>query len=175
MNEAPLWQAISAAEAAAKLEVVPESGLTKKQREERLAKYGSNTLPVTPPPSVWTLLMRQVKSFIVLVLVGTAVLSVALGELGDAAAILVALLLNVVVGFLMDYGAERDIASLSSLSTPRARVRRDGHEVELSASELLPGDVILLESGDRVPADARIYSGECSIDCLLYTSPSPRD
>lgn len=172
MNEAPLWQAISATEAAAKLEVVPESGLTTKQREERLAKYGPNTLPVTPPPSVWTLLMRQVKSFIVLVLVGTAVLSVALGELGDAAAILVALLLNVVVGFLMDYGAERDIASLSSIVTPRARVRRDGHEAELSASELLPGDVILLESGDRVPADARIYSGECAIDESLLTGES---
>ena len=172
MNEAPLWQAISATEAAAKLEVVPESGLTTKQREERLAKYGPNTLPVTPPPSVWTLLMRQVKSFIVLVLIGTAVLSVALGELGDAAAILVALLLNVVVGFLMDYGAERDIASLSSIVTPRARVRRDGHEVELSASELLPGDVILLESGDRVPADARIYSGECAIDESLLTGES---
>ena len=77
MNEAPLWQALSAAEAAAKLEVIPESGLTKQQLEQRLAKYGPNTLPVTPPPSVWTLLMRQVKSFIVLVLVGTAVLSVA--------------------------------------------------------------------------------------------------
>ena len=121
---------------------------------------------------MWTLLWRQLKSFIILVLLGAVILSFAIREIGDALAILAALLLNVAVGFLMDFRSERDIASLTSVSSPRARVRRDGHEVDLPARELVPGDILLLDSGDRVPADARILSGECSIDESLLTGES---
>jgi Ca2+-transporting ATPase len=172
MNQAPLWQTLSAAETAAQLGVDPERGLTPEQVTQRLSQYGRNTLPEAVPPSLWTLIWRQLKSFIVVVLLSAAVLSAALGELGDALAIFAALLINVVVGFLMDFRAERDIASLRSLSSPKARVRRDGHEVELLAAEVLPGDVVLLDSGDRVPADARLFSGECAVDESLLTGES---
>jgi len=154
MNQAPLWQTLSAAETAVQLGVDPERGLTPEQVTERLSQYGRNTLPEAVPPSLWTLIWRQLKSFIVVVLLSAAVLSAALGELGDALAIFAALLINIVVGLLMDFRAERDIASLRSLSSPKARVRRDGHEVELSAAEVLPGDVVLLRrprTGRRPP------------------------
>ncbi len=168
----PIWHQLSSAQTAAQLGVALEHGLTAAQVQERRARYGENTLPETPPPSLWVLLGRQVKNFIVLVLLGAVVLSLVLGERGDAVAIVVALILNVAVGLLMDYRAERDIASLRSLSSPRARVRRDGHEDQLLASELVPGDVVLLEAGDRVPADARLFSGVCAVDESLLTGES---
>ena len=168
----PAWHTLSPAEVATQLGVNPEHGLSTQEVQQRLARYGPNQLPQTPPPSIWALLLRQVKSFIVLILLGTAVLSLAIGELGDALAIFVALTLNVAVGLLMDFRAERDIASLQSLSAPLARVRRDGHEVQLPASELMPGDTVLLESGDRVPADARLISGQCTVDESQLTGES---
>ena len=137
MSETPLWQALSPAEAASQLGVDPDHGLTPEQVAERLSRYGKNKLPETAPPTLWTLLWRQLKSFIVWVLLGAAAVSLLLGELGDALAIVSALLINVAIGLLMDFRAERDIASLRSLTSPRARVRRDGHEVELPAADIL--------------------------------------
>jgi Ca2+-transporting ATPase len=168
----PAWHRLTPQEAATTLGVEPDRGLSTEVVRERLVSHGPNTLPETPPPSMWTLLWRQLKSFIILVLLGAVILSFAIREIGDALAILAALLLNVAVGFLMDFRSERDIASLTSVSSPRARVRRDGHEVDLPAQELVPGDILLLASGDRVPADARILSGECSIDESLLTGES---
>ena len=168
----PIWYQLSSAQTAEQLGVEPQRGLSAAQVQERQARHGKNALPETLPPSLWTLLGRQVKDFIVLVLLGAVGLSLVLGERGDAVAIVVALVLNVAVGLLMDWRAERDIASLRSLSSPRARVRRDGHEVELPASELVPGDVVLLESGDRVPADARLIGGVCAVDESLLTGES---
>lgn len=172
MTASRRWHELSPAEAAAQLGVDPARGLTASEVRERLLRHGPNVLPETPPPSLLTLLGRQIKNFIVVLLFATVVLSAVLGELGDALAILAALLLNVLVGLFMDYRAERSIASLQSLTAPQARVRREGQEREVPAGEVVPGDVVLLGAGDRVPADARILSGECKVDESLLTGES---
>lgn len=172
MSAVARWQALSPEAAAVELGVEPTQGLASSEVRERLLRHGPNVLPETPPPSLLILLGRQIKNFIVALLFATVLLSLFLGEIGDALAILAALLLNVGVGLLMDYRAERAIASLRSLTSPQARLRRDGQELEAPAGEVVPGDVVLLSAGDRVPADARIFSGECSVDESLLTGES---
>ena len=97
----------------------------------------------------------------VLVLLGTVVISVLLGEYLDAVAIFAILFLNAVLGFVQEYRAERSIEMLNKLAADHCRVIRDGHKALLDASLLVPGDIILLEPGDRVPADARLL--ECQL------------
>ena len=119
------WFRLTPEAAASELGVDPTRGLAPAEAAERLARHSPNALPRTPPPSLWSLILRQVANFIVALLAAAALLSCVLGHVADALAILAALVLNVVVGFVMDYRAEHDIAALATLTAPRARVRRD--------------------------------------------------
>lgn len=166
------WSELTPEQAAAELGVDPARGLSSDEVEARRSRYGPNSLPKTPPPSLWSLILRQVTNFIVVLLAIAALLSFVLGEIADGLAILAALLLNVVVGFVMDYQAEHQIAALQTLTAPRARVRRAGNVLDVDASELVPGDVLVVEAGDRLPADGRLYSGELSVDESLLTGES---
>lgn len=166
------WLRLTPEAAAAELGVDPARGLSPAEASERLARHGPNALPRTPPPSIWALILRQVTNFIVGLLAAAALLSLMLGHVADAVAILAALVLNAGVGFVMDYRAECDIAALATLTVPRARVRRDGHVFDLPAEEIVPGDVLVVEAGDRLPADGRLFSGELSVDESLLTGES---
>lgn len=163
------WFGLAPETAASELGVDPARGLTPAEAAARLALHGPNALPRTPPPSLFSLILRQVRNFIVALLAVAALLSLMLGQVADACAILAALVLNAVVGFAMDYQAERDIAALQTLTAPRARVRRDGNVFDLPAEDIVPGDVLIVEAGDRLPADGRLYSGELSVDESLLT------
>lgn len=166
------WARLTPEQVASELGVDPARGLSASEAAARLARLGPNALPRAPAPSIGSLILRQVTNFIVVLLAIAALLSLMLGQIADALAILAALLLNVVVGFVMDYQAEREIAALQSLTAPRARVRRDGNVYDLPAIELVPGDVLIVEAGDRLPADGRLFSGELSVDESLLTGES---
>ncbi|HEY9899966.1 MAG TPA: cation-transporting P-type ATPase [Pantanalinema sp.] len=171
-SPAPPWHVLTPEAAAHRLDVQPDRGLDAAQVAERLGRFGPNALPRVEPPSLLTLALRQVTNFIVLLLSAAAVISWLLGEAADALAILAALVLNAVVGFVMDYQAERDIASIQALTAPRARVRRAGNVLEIDSEQLVPGDVVLIEAGDRIPADGRILAGSFSADESLLTGES---
>ncbi|HEY8206476.1 MAG TPA: cation-translocating P-type ATPase, partial [Myxococcaceae bacterium] len=131
-------------------------GLTADQAAARLEQFGSNELQrekATPP---WRVFLGQFKGALIWLLLGACVISAALGEVGDAIAIGAILLINAVVGFLQEYRAERAVLALRSMTAPHARVRRDGHAQVIPSTQVVPGDVLLLEAGDLVAADARL-------------------
>ena len=151
------WHALSADEAVARLET-RRDGLTTAEARARLARFGPNALPPSPPFPWWRVLLDQLRSTVVLLLVAAVVLSL-IGRQGlDAAAIFAVLVLNVVIGVGTELPARRAIEALHALEAPRALVARDGHVEEIGARELVTGDVVVLEAGAAVPADARLIA-----------------
>lgn len=166
------WHELFPQEAARTLGVDPAVGLSAAEVVLRRHSVGANTLPVAPPPSLLGMLMAQLENLVSLLLLLAALISLLLGEVANALAILLATLLNAGVGLYMDVRAEQAMAILKAMAAPRARVRRDAQEAEIPASELVPGDVVLLEAGARVPADGRLIHGECSVDESMLTGES---
>jgi Ca2+-transporting ATPase len=150
------WHALSAAASAAALSSNLDAGLTAEEASRRHASHGFNELPEASPPSLLKLFFSQFTSIIVWVLIGAAVVSGLLEDWLDAAAIVTIVFLNGLLGFVQEFRAEQSLAALRKMSVSMARVFRDGVLRSLPARELVPGDVILLEAGDRVPADARL-------------------
>jgi Ca2+-transporting ATPase len=155
------WYTASTAKLLKELRVNPSLGLSNQEAKSRLERMGPNVLVTAPPISPWRIFLSQFQDFMVLVLLGTVVISVLLGEYLDAAAIFAILFLNAVLGFVQEYRAERSIEMLGRLAAEHCRVVRDGHKTLIAAADLVPGDIILLETGDRVPADARLL--ECQL------------
>jgi len=153
--EEPIWSTSPAA-AARRLSVDPEAGLSTQDARERLGTHGLNRLREVKPPSAWRILFDQFASVIVALLAVAAVVAYAFGEWLDGTAILTVLALNSLIGFVTEHRAVRSMEALRSLGSVRARVRRDGREVEVPATQLVPGDVLLLDAGDVVTADARL-------------------
>ncbi|MBR7038095.1 MAG: ATPase, partial [Oscillospiraceae bacterium] len=127
------------------------NGLTTTQAEALLREHGPNTLAQTKPPGPLRIFFRQFKDAMVLILLAATGVSAALGEWTDAVTILVIVLLDAVLGFVQEYRTERTLEALRSMTTPTARVWRDGQLCEVSAETLVPGDVIAVEAGDCVP------------------------
>jgi len=141
------------------LGVDTEVGLGPDEVERRHRVHGANRLAETPPRSRWAILLDQFRNVLVLVLVGAAVLAGLIGDLKDMLVIGVVLTINALLGFLQEIRAENSLAALKAMLVSRARVRRNGTIVEIAAEDLVPGDVVLLDAGDRVPADGRILGG----------------
>ncbi len=133
-----------------------ERGLIEAGVEERRARYGPNQLAEAPPVPLWRKFLAQFQELMVVILIVAAVISGAVGEWADTLAILAIVLLNGILGFLQEERAGRALAALQKLSSPMARVLRDGQLRSVPASELVPGDRIELEAGDSIPADARL-------------------
>ena len=133
-----------------------ERGLASQEVERRRTEFGPNELPEAPPPSLVKLFLSQFTSVMVWVLIGAAIISGLLEDWLDAAAILTIVILNGLLGFVQEFRAERSLAALRKMSVTMARVFRDGVLRSIPARELVPGDVILLEAGDRIPADTRL-------------------
>jgi Ca2+-transporting ATPase len=150
------WHRRADGEVAAALGTDAASGLTAAEAERRYRSDGPNALPRADAVSPLVLLAGQFKSVVVWVLVAAALVSLGLGETIDAVAILAIVVLNAAIGFYQEYRAERAVAALARLTAPRARVVRDGHATVVPAAEVVRGDVLLLEGGDLVAADARL-------------------
>ncbi len=147
-----------AAEAAlAHLQSSPQ-GLTAAEAGQRLARFGPNRLREKPPRPVWLKFMDQFKNLLVLVLIGAAALAGAIGDTKDAVVILIVIVLNAGLGFYQEHRAEATLVALKQMLARHARVRRGNEVVQVDAEALVPGDIVLLEAGDRVPADARVLA-----------------
>lgn len=128
-------------------------GLSSSQAHQNLQTYGPNSLPAEPPTYGLTLFLSQFPSVINTILFLAAALSVAIGNWLDCLFILATLLLNAVFGFVQEYKAEKSLEKLKTYAQPTARVLRDGQEHEIKAEMIVPQDVVLLQEGDRIPAD----------------------
>ncbi|MDR5682615.1 MAG: cation-transporting P-type ATPase [Armatimonadota bacterium] len=148
--------ALSPEEAARHLGTDLQQGLHPSESARRVRSVGSNALAETTGPSPMRILFAQFQSPLVAVLLAAAVVSRLLGNTKEAVAVGVVVALNTALGFLQEYRAERAMFALRHLVVPKARVRRAGRVTEVASSELVPGDLVLLEAGDRVPADARL-------------------
>jgi Ca2+-transporting ATPase len=155
-TEHPPWHSLSGKEAAQALHTDPAGGLSTVSVAERLTRFGENKLAEATPRPLWLKFIDQFKNFLVIVLLLAAGLSWAIGDLKDAAVILIVVFLNAGLGFWQEHRAERTLAALKEMLAAHARVRRDGKVSEVEASQLVPGDIVLLEAGDRVPADGRL-------------------
>jgi len=137
-----------------------ENGLEEAQSKQRLEKAGPNSLDVAVGVSPLRLLARQVNSPLIYLLIGAAVLSFVIGHRVDAGVIVGVVILNTMLGFFQEWRAEGALNALREMSAHHARVLRNGHPQEIDAAQVVPGDVLALETGDRVAADARILSGD---------------
>jgi len=133
-----------------------QTGLSGEDAARRLAEHGPNELAASAGPSPWSLLLAQFKNVLIVILLVAVGLSALLGHALEAVVIAVILLFAVVLGFVQEYRAERAMEGLRRMAAPVATALRDGEEREVAARELVPGDVVRLEAGARVPADARI-------------------
>ena len=131
-------------------------GLSNSEAAKRFAEIGPNEIQAAKPVSAWEILLEQFKNVLILILLGATVLSLFLGHGVESIIIAVIVLFAVLLGFVQEYRAERAIEALRQMAAPTASVMRDGSEVKIPARELVPGDVILLRTGDRIPADARL-------------------
>ena len=152
------WHTLAVAEVALELGVTPAHGLAETEAESRLAQHGENRLLEAKPRPQWLKFLDQFKNFLVIVLLFAAALAWAIGNPKDAAVILIVVLFNAALGFYQEHRAEKTLAALKGMLATRARVRRGGQIVELDAVQLVPGDLVLLEAGDRVPADGRLMA-----------------
>ena len=133
-----------------------ENGLTNAEAAERLAEFGPNELVERGLKSPWRILWEQLTSTMVVILIIAAVVSAFLGDFKDSIAILAIVIVNAILGFRQEYRAEQAMAALKKMAVPTVKVRREGHVHEISARELVPGDIVLLETGNLVPADCRL-------------------
>ncbi len=153
----PIWNA-SREEALASLDTSSSHGLTEAEARRRLQRHGANHLKEKPPRPAWLKFLDQFKNLLVIVLIGAAALAGAIGDIKDAVVILVVVVFNASLGFYQEHRAEATLAALRNMLAQRARVRRGGEVLEIAAENLAPGDIVLLEAGDRVPADARVLA-----------------
>ncbi len=150
------WYKFDVDETLNKLETDLKEGLSRSAVTQRLEKYGLNELIERGSKHPLLILWDQVKEIMVVILIVAAVVSAFLGEYNDVIVIMAIVILNAILGFTQEYRAEQAIAALKKLAVPSVKVRRDGRIEEISARELVPGDVVFLETGDLIPADGRI-------------------
>ena len=154
------WHSLDAEEAAQLLAVEPETGLAREEARERLERFGPNRLPEEEGEGALLRFLKQFHNVLIYVLLVAAVFTAFLGEWIDTGVILAVVLVNAIIGFVQEGKAEQALEGIRDMLSPEAQVRRDGQRETLDAEELVPGDLVLLESGDRVPADLRIISAK---------------
>src|SRR3569832_60755 len=150
------WHALESHDVSLVLKVDPKAGLTPAEVNERQLRYGPNTLQRIQSRPAWRVLVDQFASIVIALLAIAAVISWATGDGAEAIAILIVLILNAAVGFATEWQAGRALDALRRQSRTLTRVRRNGFESTVDAEELVPGDIVILNAGDRVPADARL-------------------
>jgi Ca2+-transporting ATPase len=153
---ATVWHTLSVADAIERLGSDADAGLTSDESAARLASYGPNLLKAAERGGALKMFLGQFNDFMIWILMGAVALSALEGQVAEAIAITAILVLNGVLGFVQEYRAERAMEALKEMAAPTAAVVRDGAETSLPAHMLVPGDIVLLTSGDRVPADGRL-------------------
>jgi len=149
----------SAADAAKDLEVDIAVGLTDEDAQARSAKYGKNRLEGGKEKSILQMALEQLKDFLVIILVIAAVVSMFLGEMLEGIIIIAIVILNTFLGVYQENKASNALKALREMSSPHAKVLRNGAIVEVASSDVVPGDVVIIEAGDYIPADVRLVEG----------------
>ena len=172
MEQTTYWHTKTPEEALALLKS-DRGGLSAAEAARRCREYGPNELPSGQRTRWVQVLLSQFKSLLILILIAAAIMSVFLGDLAESLAIGAIVLLSVLLGFIQEFRAERAIDALRQMAAPTARVLRDAVEQKIRSRELVPGDLILLGIGDRVPADARIIDApNLKVDEAVLTGES---
>ncbi len=156
--EQTAWYAKSAEQTAAELGVDPLKGLSAEDVTRRLAEYGPNELPAEPPPSTWVVARSQLANPMNIMLLIVGVASFAISQIATGFVVTALVTFNVLMATNQELKARASVDALAQLQVPRARARRSGHVEEIESNKLVPGDVVLLEAGDLVPADGRILT-----------------
>ena len=160
MNDTIHYHTLSTEEAAKHLESHPKHGLSQAVVQQRLQRDGENRLAEPPVRPAWLKFLDQFRNLLVSILLVAAAVAFAVGDLKDAVVILIVVLLNAALGFWQEHRAEATLAALKGMLAARARVRRDGKLQEIEATQLVAGDIVLLEAGDRIPADGRLLDAK---------------
>ncbi len=155
MEQNNIWYARTIDEAYEKLNSKP-TGISQAEAMERVAQYGPNEIQAAHRISAWNILLDQFKNVLILILLGATIISLFLGHGIESIVIAVIVLFAVFLGFIQEYRAERAIEALRQMAAPTAKVIRDGREVQVAARDVVPGDIIILHTGDRIPADGRV-------------------
>lgn len=150
------WHARTADETMIFWQTDAQEGLASNEVKTRLEKFGYNEMVEKAKQSWWKRFLAQFQDFMVLVLLGATLISALLGEYVDAITILAIVLTNAILGFVQEYRAEQSMEALKKLAAPTARVLRNGNQQQIPARELVPGDIILLDAGDKMAADGRL-------------------
>jgi Ca2+-transporting ATPase len=158
------WHSIDVKSAINELRVDPAVGLSADEVASRLAEHGPNELAHGEKVSPFVLFFNQFKNILVIILIVATLLSAFVGEYVDAAIILVIIMFCAVLGFVQEYRAEKALDALKNMLTPMITALRGGEEVEVPSRDLVPGDILILEAGDKIPADARVIENH-SLQC----------
>jgi P-type Ca2+ transporter type 2C len=156
---ATAWYATPVQDAVRDLDVDPATGLSPVEAQRRLERYGPNRLAEAPKEPRWRAFLRQFQDLLIVILLIAAVVSLLVSrEWETPIAIVVVVLLNATIGFVQESKAEASLEALRQMSVMRTRLRRDGRIEAIDAGELVPGDIVVVEAGDRVPADGRLLA-----------------
>jgi Ca2+-transporting ATPase len=157
----------------AELKTDPKTGLSPDEAARRLEEYGQNKLPSGQRVNLLELIISQFKNIMVIILLVAAVISLLVGDVKDVIVILAIVVANAALGTYQEYQAEQALEALSSMQTLMVRVRRSGEVHQISADDLVPGDIVLLNEGDRIPADGRlIVSANLQVEEAALTGES---
>ena len=150
------WHALSREQVLEKLDSGLGKGLSSQEASERKKKYGPNQLAEGKKTTFWQMVYDQLNNFVIIMLMVAAIISAIVGEPVDSAAIVAIVVLNTIMGVVQEGRAQEELEALKKMASPEAMVLRDGHRVSLPARELVPGDIVFLETGNFVPADMRL-------------------
>jgi len=172
-TETQAWHLLSVDAVASEQAVNPAQGLDVEKAAERLKRFGENRLLEARPRPLWLKFLDQFGNFLVIVLLFAAGLAWAIGDLKDSVVILVVVVFNAALGFYQEHRAGKTLAALKGMLASSARVRRDCRVIDLDAALLVPGDIVLLEAGDRIPADGRLLAAHAlEVDEAALTGES---
>jgi magnesium-transporting ATPase (P-type) len=170
--DAVRWHSQPVEEVYTQLQTNPD-GLDQSEAAARLQQFGPNTLPAPKPPALWQVILHQFASPLIYILLIAGVVSLLIGDFKDAVFIFVVLVLNATIGTIQEWRAEQQAHALQNVLKIQADVRRNGRQTRLPAEELVPGDIVLIESGDKVPADLRLVQvNNLTIDESFLTGES---
>jgi Ca2+-transporting ATPase len=158
------WHSLDVPEALKALESDPRRGLSNDEVTRRLATHGPNELKKEEKISPWTIFLGQFKNILIIILLVATVLSAAVGEIFDATLIFVIVVFCALLGFFQEYRAEKALEALKKMLSPTVRLIRNGREQDVPSKDLVPGDILLLEAGFKIPADARLIEN-ASLKC----------
>lgn len=159
MKNTPVWHALQTDEVLSILKTSPQ-GLSQEQVLQKRKEHGANVIPDKSARPWYVLFLKQYQSLLVWVLIAAAVISYFADKKADVYIILIVVLINTLIGFIQEWRAEQAVSSLKSMLVSKAKVVREGKTESVSAEELVPGDIIVLEEGDHIPADARLIESK---------------